>query len=190
MRPSIVIGPRTTKSPEGTTSGLYGLLRAVAGLQFITARATATIRVPASVEADVNFIPVDDLVSDMVALRDAEFGEHEVYHLTANAGVTVAQCMETTVAITGLSNVVLLAPGSFEPNALERRIAGRVEFYLGYLSIAKTFARRLPSRLDIDRDELTTYVAVAYRALVRGSPADAPVAATADYRRTGSVTQK
>jgi nucleoside-diphosphate-sugar epimerase len=170
MRPSIVIGPRTTKRADGTTAGLYGLLRAVAGLQPIVARIPVSIRVPASTDAEMNFVPVDDLIGEMIALREADFGTHEIYHLTASAGVSVARCMGAVAAIAGLRNVVLVPPGSFEPNALERRIARRVEFYLGYLSFGKTFARRLPSLLDIDGKEFTQYVAAAYRALENASP--------------------
>jgi nucleoside-diphosphate-sugar epimerase len=181
MRPSVVIGPRTTKRADGTTSGLYGLIRTVVGLQSIAARATAPIRVPATADAEMNFIPVDALMSDMISLREAAFGTHEVYHLTANAAVTVAQCLDAIASVTGLRNIVLRPPGSFEPNALERRIARRVEFYLGYLSVGKTFAHRLPSRWGIDSKELTQYVVAACRALEPFSPRDSPVSQVGDH---------
>ena len=158
LRPSIVIGPRSTQSAEGSQTGLLGILHAVSWITSSQAGRSARLRVTACPDAEINFIPVDCVVTDMIGLATTGFGDQRVRHLTAVSSITVAQCWRAISEATGMRNLVLAAPGSFEPTQMELMIARRVAFFLGYITVSHAFQRSLPSAWRVDEADFRGYV--------------------------------
>ena len=167
LRPSIVIGPSTTKSSRGTQTGLFSLLHSVRWIRSSQAGAAMQFRVPACAAAEVNFIPVDHVIADMLALAEDGFGTQELYHLTSAASVSVEQCWQAISAVTGLTTATLAAPGSFEPTPAERFIARRIGFFLSYITADRRFVRSLPSHDPVDAAAFTGYVRNAWQDIDR-----------------------
>jgi len=158
LRPSIVIGPRATQSAYGSETGLFSLVYAVRWIRSSQSGQTANLRVPARAEAEINFIPVDCVVSDMLALARSGFGDRRIYHLTSSSSVSVAQCWQAISDAVGMHNVCFMPPDSFEPSPAERRVARRIGFFLSYIDIDRRFHRSLSPAWTLNPADFAGYV--------------------------------
>jgi nucleoside-diphosphate-sugar epimerase len=175
VRPSIVIGPRGTRSAYGSDTGLYNLVHAAMWIRGSQAGQAANLRVPACPGAEINFIPVDCVVADMLGLARDGFGAGrgdetgQIYHLTSSASVTVAECWRAMAEEIGMRNVTLVAPGEMELNSAERLIARRIGFFLDYITVDRRFARTLQRAWTLDAAEFAGYVRKAKERVETGA---------------------
>jgi thioester reductase-like protein len=158
LRPSIVIGPRATQCAYGSETGLFSLIHAVMWIRSSQSGQTKNLRIPACTDAEINFIPVDCVVSDMLALAKAGFGARCIYHLTSHSCVSVAQCWRTISDLVGIHNIALVSPLLLEPSPAERLIARRIGFFLSYINIDRRFNRTLSPAWNLDAVDFTGYV--------------------------------
>ncbi len=158
LRPSIVIGPRSTQSAYGSETGLFSLIHAANSIRASQSGQMANLRIPSWPAAEINFIPVDCVVSDMIALAKSNFGSQPIYHLTSSFCVTVAQCWQAISEVIGMHNVVLMLPDSLEPSPAERLIARRIGFFLNYITVDRRFKRTLSPAWTLDAAEFAGYV--------------------------------
>jgi thioester reductase-like protein len=158
LRPSIVIGPRSTQSAYGSDTGLFSLIQAVTWIRFSQSARSAHLRIPACLTAEINFIPVDCVVADMLSLAHSGFGATSIYHLTSSVSVTVAQCWLAISDVIGIDNVTFLPADSWESTPAERLIARRIGFFLSYIGVDRRFQRFLSPVRILDAAEFTEYV--------------------------------
>jgi nucleoside-diphosphate-sugar epimerase len=158
LRPSIVIGPRSTQSAYGSETGLFSLIHAVMWIRSSQSGQQAHLRIPSCPAAEINFIPVDCVVSDMLGLANSGFGSQPIYHLTSSVSVTVAQCWRVLSDVFGMHNVTLVPPDSLEPSPAERLIARRLGFFLSYITVDRRFQRTLSPAWTLDAAEFAGYV--------------------------------
>lgn len=158
LRPSIVIGPRATQSAHGSNTGLFSLIHALMWVRSSQAGQIANVRMPACPDAEINFIPIDCVVEDMLTLAKSGFGTKLIYHLTSSSSVSVKQCFRAISEVVGIKNVVLLPADSFEPSRAEQLIARRIRFFLSYISVDRRFTRSLSPDWTLDATDFTGYV--------------------------------
>jgi nucleoside-diphosphate-sugar epimerase len=158
LRPSIIIGPSTTRCAYGSETGLFALIHALMWIRSSQSGQTANLRIPACADAEINFIPVDCVVSDMLTLAKSGFGTRCIYHLTSSSWVSVAECWQALSEATGMHNVVLVSHGPFEPSPAERRVARRVGFFLSYIGIDRRFIRSMSSTMAPEVADFADYV--------------------------------
>lgn len=158
LRPSIVLGPRATQCAYGSETGLFSLIHAVMWIRSNRSGQAASLRIPACPDAEINFIPVDCVVFDMLALAKSGFGDRRIYHLTSSSSVSVAQCWRAISDITGMQNIALVQPDSFEPGPEERLVARRMAFFLTYINIDRQFKRTLSPAWMLDAVDFAGYV--------------------------------
>jgi len=170
LRPSIVLGPRKTKSLEGAETGLFSLVHAVLWIKSLQSRRTAPARVAALPEAEINFVPVDCVVSDMMALAHTGFGDQMIYHLTSRSCPTVSACWQALSSVIGLSSIVLVEPGSFDPSPIEHLVVRRLGFFMSYLDVERTFVRSLTPHWSVDARDIEDYVKNAVALIGRTDP--------------------
>lgn len=171
LRPSIVIGPSSTKSAYGSETGLFSLIHAVMWIRSSQSGQTTNLRIPACSDAEINFIPVDCVVSDMLALANSGFGDRSIYHLTASSSVSVAQCWRAISDAVGMHNVALVSPDSLQPCPVERLIARRIGFFLSYIDRDRRFNRSLSPAWIVDEEKLAGYVRKGMERVERGEKA-------------------
>jgi len=169
LRPSIVLGPRATQSAYGSETGLFSLVHAAIWVRSSQAGRTANLRIPARVDAEINFIPVDCVVSDMLALAKSDFGEQRIYHLTSSSCVSVAQCWQAISDAAGMHNISLVPPESFEPSPAERLIARRIGFFLSYINVDRRFKRSLSPAWTVNPGDFAGYVRKAMERVESGA---------------------
>jgi len=162
-RPSIVVGHSRTLAATGF-SGLYRMMREIA--RFAAASpgapgAPRALRVVAAPGATVNFIPVDYVVDQAVALSLAGI-EDPVVHLTNEVSPTVERCFALFFAELGLGRPAFAATRDqlSTPDAILNR---RLAFYWSYLSGAKQFRQQAAARhgrilrFEFDDETLLAY---------------------------------
>lgn len=158
MRPSIVVGPENTRRSDGSSTGLYGFVRAVGQLHSHLANYDGLLRLAATPSAEINFVPVDRVVEDMLHLMDTDFGDQQIYHLTSVSSVTAEECWDALSASFDLRNVVLQPRGTFNGNSIERLLERRIGFFISYINSHKRFRRRLPDGPVVDARGFARYV--------------------------------
>jgi nucleoside-diphosphate-sugar epimerase len=158
FRPSIVIGPSTTRCSYGSEAGLFALMHTLMWIRTSQSGRTANLRIPALADAELNFIPVDCVVSDMLFLAKSGFGNGRIYHLTSTSWVSVALCWKAISEAIDMHNVVLMPRDSFEPNPAERLVARRIGFFLSYIGIDRRFIRSLSPTMTPNGTDFADYV--------------------------------
>jgi nucleoside-diphosphate-sugar epimerase len=162
LRPSIVIGPSTTKRAGGSTTGLYGFLRELRKARSFLHRDGLDLAVPADPATKINLIPVNAVVGEMLRLHQEGFGEQVYHHLVNPRPPTAQQMMEVTCDIAEI-NRVRLVPDHEPVSPIERLLARRFEFYNSYWRDPKEFeCRNLPDAL-VSVPDLELYMREAIR---------------------------
>jgi nucleoside-diphosphate-sugar epimerase len=159
LRPSIVIGPQSTKRTGGSRIGLYGLLRELASARDLFSE-HAPIRVPVRSEIEVNLIPVDCLMHDIREIVRNEFGRSMIYHLCAKHGPSVNAVFTALCAalkIDGLKLVSLSEPAS----PILDMMPERMRFYAPYLRLDRRFERSLSRDWSISARDLAKFIMTA-----------------------------
>ncbi len=182
LRPSIVIGPYSTKTTGGSTSGLYGfireLLRARKPLRGLFRRAELC----GDPETPGNLLPVDWFVEDVARLVSEGLRDGGVYHMTTEHALSVGEISEVIAEVIDIPGFEFVREPSPSRSPVEVLLERRLEFYGGYLSNGKRFLRSRPFSHRLSRGDVVEYVR---RAVSESASARAPAAAGQALVRTG-----
>jgi len=159
LRPSIVIGSSRTHRPAGTNAGLYGFIRELHRLRRRFTSAEEPPRIFAIPDVQLNFVPIDAVMHDIMSLIDAQFCSAPIVHLSASGGVPVELLIERTCAELGFETLVISPEVAGPMSSLERILDRRMTFYGSYLRSQKQFVRSLEPEWSIDRSDFQRYVA-------------------------------
>jgi nucleoside-diphosphate-sugar epimerase len=165
LRPSIVIGPQSTKRTGGSRTGLYGLLRELASVRDLFSK-HVPIRVPVRPEVEVNLIPVDCLMYDIREIVRDKFGKNGIYHLCARHSPSVSDVFTAlcgALKLDGLRLVSLSEPASPIVDIMPERI----QFYTPYLRLDRQFERSLSRDWSISAHDVAKFITTAREEAVR-----------------------
>ena len=157
LRPSIVIGPKSTAQPAGSTTGLYGIIQLLKQIAKITTRNNISVRIPVDINSKLNFVPVDQVIDDAFSLFNNNFAEGPIYHLTANNCLTFHECETVFSSLLDLSSIVYTLDEITDPTPLELIIQKKLAFYSAYMKSNKNFLRGLNSSNGIDLEDFNKY---------------------------------
>ena len=157
MRPSIVIGPKSTMKPAGSTTGLYGLLKLMRQMARIVNNKKQVVRIRVKGESKLNFIPVDKVVDDAFTLFDQNFSQGPIYHLTADDCLTFNQCKDVFETLMDVELLNFVENDIIEPSPLELIIQKKMTFYNAYINSSQQFERTLTSHNGINKSEFEQY---------------------------------
>lgn len=160
FRPSIVIGPGTTKRTGGSRSGLYGLLSGLARSRNLL-RKYASIQMPCRPEIELNLIPVDCVMRDIKEIVANDFGQNTIYHLCAARGPSVS---DTLCAIWTQLNIdnVKLVPLSDPPSPIVNMMPQGIQSFYPYVRLDRRFVRSYSHDWALSSQELALFVARAH----------------------------
>jgi len=157
LRPSIVIGPYSTKSSGGSSTGLYGFVREICRV----ARALRAWGRPIEFRGDprtlCNLIPVDWFVDDVLAVVEEGLRSDGIYHHTCDHPLTITQVCDVVAGALDIPGLVF-EPSSASLSPLEERLARRISFYGSYFWNSKSFLRQRPSARELGVADLADYV--------------------------------
>ncbi len=163
VRPSIVVGPSTTKRTGGTETGIYGFLRELRRIKRLLSESGEQIAIKGDPDSELNLIPVDKVVDEMLALRAEGLGESgAVHHLTATGGPKVGPAIAVACEVAGVP-AIRLVPDYVPESPLETLMGKRVAFYSSYLQEPKRFARVRPSRCEVSLEDLRRFLSESMR---------------------------
>jgi thioester reductase-like protein len=157
MRPSIVIGPKSTMKPAGSTTGLYGLLKLMRQMARIVNNKKQVVRIRVKGESKLNFIPVDKVVDDAFTLFDQNFSGGPIYHITADDCLTFNQCKDVFETLMDVELLNFVENDIIEPSPLELIIQKKMIFYNAYINSSQQFERTLTSHNGINKSEFEQY---------------------------------
>lgn len=159
LRPSIVVGLSSSYSASGSDSGLYGFVRECRRLRRGLLRSGRPIRVLAERDAPLNFIPVDQVVTEMMDLLEEGFPNGPVYHLTAESCPTVGETLDAICDALEMPRFDLVSRLDNEVTGLETMLQRRITFYGSYLTGTKRFTRARSAGVTVDARAIERYVA-------------------------------
>lgn len=148
MRPSIVIGHSRTRAATAF-SGMYGMIRQFHAFKGMADRMQSgvldekSIHVLADGDTRINFVPIDRVVENAVAIAmqtRPEISEVQYYHLTNPTPPPVDVCLSALAEIIGLQPMTY-ASSTQEFDWIDDKINGRIGFYASYLTGQKIFDR-------------------------------------------------
>lgn len=142
LRPSIVIGHSQT-CVATSFSGLYGFIR---GLQRARDEVRESLgdllkfralRILASADTPVNFIPIDYVARAAVDIAGRD-GTSGIYHLTNTAPPRLADCWDSLTSVLDMVRPVYVTDSN-EFTLIDQKVDDEMAFYRSYLSDEKHF---------------------------------------------------
>jgi nucleoside-diphosphate-sugar epimerase len=121
------------------------------------------LRLAATPSVEINFVPVDRVVDDMIGLMSNGFGTQQIYHLTAMQSVTAGQCWEVFERLIGVRNIYLQPRGTFIQSSSERLLTRRIRFFVDYINTHKKFRRHLGEGPVVTPKDFADYVAASIK---------------------------
>ena len=158
LRPSVVVGPRRTYLPGGSTSGVYGFARETRRLKRMLEASKAQLSMLGEPEAPINVIPVDDLAQAMCERAEEDFAGGLVHHLTSDRVPTVGYLLAVVGKHCGNGPIELVRQRNQHPSPVEKVMDRRAQFYSNYLRAPKTFERRAGAPIHVSDRELEWFV--------------------------------
>jgi nucleoside-diphosphate-sugar epimerase len=161
LRPSIVIGPYSSKSTGGSSTGLYGFVREIARARAALCKLGRPLELRGEPSTELNLLPIDWFIEDVDDLLRDEPQASCVHHHTLDASPTIGDIGQALTELLGVPGFAISpafeAPGSPLEQLLERRTA----FYGAYLTGTKRFQRARPFPKQLTPDDVREYVAAA-----------------------------
>jgi nucleoside-diphosphate-sugar epimerase/pimeloyl-ACP methyl ester carboxylesterase len=169
-RPSIVVGPAHTRRPGGSDTGLYGFVREVYRVRDLIGRAERGMTLRGDPGSALNFVPVDDVVSELWGLRLRDFEGRTIHHLTAKVCPTVRDLVRATARHCQIKGLDVAEQRDHEASAVEHAFDRRARFYASYLRNGKVFARASGSPIAVTDAHLDAYIHEYVRELRQETP--------------------
>ena len=163
LRPSIVIGPRATRSTGGSTTGLYGFLRSLFKLEKTLKAIPGPITIIGNANSKVNLVPVDDLMQDVRDLPTASFDSGTILHLTSDWYPDIDKALVHTSRLMGIEGLRIATATDGERSPVEKVLDRRTQFHSSYLDSEVEFRRSLPRRFGVDSRDFAGFITEAYR---------------------------
>ena len=158
VRPSIVVGPRSTYKPAGSDSGLYGFIREVHRLRKTLRNAPMALKLPGDASAALNLVPVDEVTGATVELMRQGF-PGTIHHLTSDDSPSVGTTLTTISQLCGVPEITVIAQQEQPLSPIDEVFSRRARFYKSYLKGHKQFARAWGNPIRVSDSELRHYVA-------------------------------
>jgi nucleoside-diphosphate-sugar epimerase len=164
LRPSIIVGTSHDYKASGSYTGLYGFIREVKRFKKMLGDSQDVVRYSANRETVLSFIPVDHVVTDMLAIFAAETDQPKrpVYHVTAqldDASPTLGELTDYVFEKCGVAGRIRFVDeelGDISP--LERFFAKRMSFFSGYLHSTKQFERSIHSKRFLATEAVKRFI--------------------------------
>lgn len=170
LRPSIVVGPFSTKNTGGSSSGLYGFTREILRVSGLLRSLGRPIEVSGEPETPCNLMPVDWFVDDVSRLLDEGLSNGGVYHHTCDHALTIREVGVAMARVLDLPGFTIRPEPSIARSPLETLIESRTGFYSGYFANGKRFERSRPFAPRIDLADLVEYLAAFVAEQRSGQP--------------------
>jgi nucleoside-diphosphate-sugar epimerase len=158
LRPSVVIGPMSTKMTGGSSTGLYGFLRLICKSREVISALGGNFRIYGDGDTGVNLIPVDYLMDDICYLIDQGMPDGGIYHLSVDQMVTNSDFVHAVREVLDVQGFSIEKFDQKTANFIENEARKRTVFYSSYLNSHKEFSRSIPNSWSITRDDLTGFV--------------------------------
>lgn len=165
VRPSIVVGPSTTRRSGGTDNGMYGFIREIHRMREALRNVGRPLRVRGDLTTPVNLVPVDWVAEELWQLHGEDFPGGPFYHLTSARGPTVEEALGSLSELLELPGFDVRAVEEAEMTPLEQVFNRRTVFYSSYLRAPKTFERARPARGDVGATGCREYMRMFLREL-------------------------
>lgn len=178
LRPSIVIGPRSTRSSGGTKSGLYGFLGSLHRMRAALSRVDHPIVVNGNPHTRLNLIPVDDLMADLAHLPMQQITSGTILHLTSDGYPDLAWSLRHVSTLLGIPPLEIRPVDPDNRSPLEKLLDRRTEFHSSYINSEIEFDRSLPQRHAVSNLDFAGFIAEAFREFSRESSHDVFTAGT------------
>ena len=158
LRPSVVVGLSDSFALAGAETGLYGFARELLRMRRAFTGSGKPVRIVADADAEVNFVPVDVLTDEMVALHVAGFHGAMVHHLTSQHSANAKDTLDGVARAIGIPCFDLVRELPNDATPLERLLARRTTFYGSYLKNPKRFLRRDERGGAVPADHVERYL--------------------------------
>lgn len=158
VRPSIVLGPVLTQRSGGTRFGLYGFFNELYQIKSTLSQLNHKIRLVGDPNAVGNFIPVDQVVTDLLYLRHINFGEQPIYHSVNPSNLKIFDVIQQCEQHIGTDCIDIVDQRNSKTTTLESMFDGRTEFYEGYYGTLKSFERSLPNHKPMSLNVMDNYI--------------------------------
>ena len=166
VRPSIVLGPVLTQRSGGTRFGLYGFFNEMYQIKSTLSQLNHKIRLVGDPKAVGNFIPVDQVVADLLYLRSINFGTQPIYHSVNPSNLRIFDVIKQCEQHIGTDCIDIVDSRDSETTTLESMFDGRTEFYEGYYGTLKSFERSLPHHKPMSLNVMNNYIRMFQEELV------------------------
>ncbi|WIG95675.1 alpha/beta fold hydrolase [Myxococcus sp. SDU36] len=159
LRPSVIVGPSTTRRSGGTRFGLYGLVRELHRLREGLAQVTDPLRLLGDEGAGINLVPVDHVVQDMLRLSATGFEGGAYHHLVGPVEVPLEGLVARLAHLLRIPILRFTTRRETEATPIEQLFDLRGAFYASYGLNPKRFARALPPHPPLTLADLEVYLA-------------------------------
>lgn len=125
VRPSIIVGDRTTGRYSGKSFGFYMFIKA-----FLTAKLMGVnkIRLDLSPDSSINIISIKDVVTSLLSLQNiTNVPPHHIVHLTCEKGTKVSKVAEALKAAWNF-DLIFSPPESITDKLIDSQIKPNKEF--------------------------------------------------------------
>ncbi|MDE2402028.1 MAG: SDR family oxidoreductase [Burkholderiales bacterium] len=174
FRPSMVIGNSQTKNPGGSDTALYGFLRELRRLKRAVTGVNEPVRLFCMPQGQVNFIPIDLLMSDIRLVLNTGLVDGDIHHLTSDQCPQIKSALSMICEQLGLTNITLMQRDDSPLSLVETVLEQHLSLYANYINAHKLFARKIAQSHTVTDEEFVAYVTEGIKHL----PAEiAPVAA-------------
>jgi nucleoside-diphosphate-sugar epimerase len=144
LRPSVVIGHSRTAAVSGNLSGIYSLGFSL-GRHARSRREPGGIRLHMDPGASANLVPIDQVAAEALACGLAG-RQHEIFHLVGQPTVPVGTLIEEICRTLDVGPVTFVESAT-DLRDSDRRLAGKMSYYLSYMRGNKVFDRTNTNRV-------------------------------------------
>ncbi|MFC1643310.1 alpha/beta fold hydrolase, partial [Myxococcota bacterium] len=156
LRPSVVVGPRASRMPGGSQTGLYGLVATIARLRTLLAKQTGDVSLGFDGDTHVNLLPVDDMLARFFEIASQRPSSPSVFHVVSKDEVTTRDIVAAIRRALELPN--LNPGGQRRSGAVGRLLARSLVFFQGYLTSVRRFQTNHFASVGLTLDDLDQYV--------------------------------
>ncbi|HEX7227507.1 MAG TPA: SDR family oxidoreductase [Candidatus Binatia bacterium] len=180
LRPSIVIGPKSSTQGGSPSSLLYQFIRLVAALAGCGIGAELPVRIQGRPAAQFNIVPIEYATAAICALANQPAAKGGTFHLVASSAPTqqaALQMITSRLAVTGLRLIDAHCELLEHPSPLEKKLSRMLAPYHDYLvqdirfndtaalSLLKPLGITCPR---IDQGTMDRFIDIALANLARG----------------------